>query len=249
MTEPPRNPTQTIRLAVLRVQNLRLQCSLNPALADALRQIKGFQCHRFEHTYSDLLSGGPYQGATRYFLAELYGDRDYSERDAQFARIAGALQRLFPKAVVATAVRLAQLHALTEELDFQMAQALVAGGWQAGEMSPRDYVRTWGEVGRRPARMGQLQQVVHLGQDLDRLTRAPGLRMLLKMMRGPARSAGMSDLQDFLEAGFDTFADIERRSAAAGGSASTAKFLTIIQERETHLIKELFDGQLDLGDN
>jgi hypothetical protein len=70
-----------------------------------------------------LLASVEYAGAARFFLNDLYSDKDYSLRDAQFARIAGALQRLFPKQVVATAVTMAQLHILTEELDRQMAVA------------------------------------------------------------------------------------------------------------------------------
>ena len=38
----------------------------------------------------------------RFFLDELYGPHDFSERDAQFARIVPALVRLFPQEIVAT---------------------------------------------------------------------------------------------------------------------------------------------------
>ena len=45
----------------------------------------------------------PYAAAARFFLDELYSDKDYADRDAQFARIAGAIEKLFPAQVARTA--------------------------------------------------------------------------------------------------------------------------------------------------
>jgi len=53
------------------------------------------------------------------------------------------------------------------------------------------------------------------------------------LMRGPARAAGLSDLQVFLEEGFDTF----RAMRGAG------EFIRIVDEREHTLVKMLFDDQ------
>ena len=61
------------------------------------------------------------RGAARFFLDDLYGPRDFSERDAQFARIVPALVRLFPHEIVGTVQALAALHALSERLDSAMA--------------------------------------------------------------------------------------------------------------------------------
>ena len=60
----------------------------NAPLLSANSAIKRFQAQRFQATYFDLLQSPRYQTAARFFLAELYGDKDYAERDQQFARIA-----------------------------------------------------------------------------------------------------------------------------------------------------------------
>jgi hypothetical protein len=240
---PALDPATAIRLAVERVQVLRTKASDHPGLGSALHAVKGFQAQRFTHTYADLLAPGPYAQAARFFLEELYSSRDYAQRDAQFARIAGALQRLFPQPVVGTALRLAELHALTEEIDFAMAQAWhpapQAIAAEPGAIAlPSHYVAVWRAVGQRDGRLRQLQGVLSMGEDLSRLTRTPGLRMGLKMMRGPARAAGLSALQHFLELGFDTFAGMR---AAPGGSEH---FLAQVQARESRLIEALFDAEL-----
>jgi len=135
--------------------------------------------------------------------------------------------------VITTAVSLAQLHRLTEELDLAMAQQ-----WMNDPHTPQvpRYVSAWRAVGQRPDRELQLASVMNVGHELDHLTRTPGLRRLLKMMRVPASLAGLAALQTFLESGFDTFASM-------GASGEGAKyFLDAVELRESGLIDRLFDG-------
>lgn len=229
---------QIIRASVADVSHLRQLVACDAQLASAVSAVKTYQALRFQNSYRDLISGGPYQAATRFFLDELYGDADYSSRDAQFARIAGAIQRMMPTQAVATAVALARLHAQTEQLDFQMGNA-----WQSVLAWVNDaerYVLAWRAVGQQEQRLQQLKLVLTIGQDLVTLTRTPGLRILLRMMRRPAVSAGLPDLQHFLESGFDTFA-----AMGAHKSRGPIRFLALIDTRESEFIHALFDVTFD----
>ena len=196
-----------------------------------VKQIKQFQARRFRATYADLQRSDDYGPATQFFLEELYSDKDFAQRDAQFAKIAGALQTLFPKQVVHTAVTLAKLHRLTEELDHEMGVAMLSA--LATDMFAT-YVDIWNTVGRREDREMQLKAILSVGLELERLTRTPGLRLMLKMMRRPAHAAGLGTLQAFLEAGFDTF------SAMSGKKQLVTSFLSTIEERESNIINALF---------
>jgi hypothetical protein len=224
---------QTIRDAVAQVAQMR-----NDALADvnlyaATVAIKSLQARRFAGTYADLLASKEYGRASRFFLEDLYSDKDYSLRDAQFARIAGGLQRLFPQQVVATAVALARLHVLTENLDRRMAEVWMNLGPTMGTEEISRYVSCWTTVDREHDREDQLEMVINIGFELDRLTRIPGLRLMLKMMRRPAQAAGIGSLQTFLESGFDIFASM------SGKGSGAQFFLTTIRDRETHWVKQL----------
>ncbi len=225
--------TKIIRDAVIHVALLRQAVTSNPELTRAVGDIKHFQARRFAGTYFDLLHSEHYKPATLFFLEELYSEKDYSERDSQFARIAAALERIFPQQVVQTAVSLAQLHHLTEELDLAMAQS-----WMTNSDTPEvaRYVRAWRAVGRHSDRCAQLGAVVNIGHELERLTKARGLHTTLKMMRGPAKIAGLGSLQRFLESGFDTFAAMGR------GGNGTGHFLATILARESRLIDLLFEA-------
>ncbi len=226
---------QHIRDAVAAVVRLREQADAQPALLRAVVQVKQLQSRRFAGTYSDLLAASDYATAARFFLQELYSDKDYAERDAQFSRIAGTIETLFPAPVGRMAATLAQLHALTEDLD----QAL-ASQWMLLQADQPDcaarYIAAWRSVGRREDRNSQLEVVLGVGQQLARLTRTPGLRTMLRMMRAPAAAAGMAALQRFLESGFDHFAALSRKRNGA------EKFLEMIGEREAALINSLFDA-------
>ncbi len=195
-------------------------------LLEQVLAIKAYQQQRFSHTYADLLATTRYGGASRFFLEELYGPGDFSQRDAQFARVVPALVRLFPRDVVETVNTLAQLHALSETLDSEMARHLAQGPVRADS-----YLDAWQAAGLAASRENQIALTLAVGQSLDELTRKPLLRHTLRMMRGPARAAGLADLQQFLESGFDTF------QAMRGAK----EFLALVSAREHLLAAALFD--------
>lgn len=224
--------SQEIRQALAEVAQLRQAAAGHGALPDALRAIKQLQAQRFAGTYADLRADPLFAPSATFFLEELYSAKDFSARDAQFARIAGALERTFPEAVLATVRALAALHLQTETLDLAMAQA-----WcqcPAGS-APQRYLFAWRSVGQRANRDWQLATVLDIGQTLGRLTRKPGLRLMLKMMHKPAQVAGLGALQAFLESGFDHFAGMARARAVDA-------FLDTIHHRESAWIARLFEA-------
>jgi hypothetical protein len=199
-----------------------------PDLQERAEAIKRFQHARFQRTYDDLSRQPRYAQATHFFLDELYGPGDFGPRDAQFARIVPKLVSLFPAGVVATVRDLAELHALTETLDTRMAEQL-----HSNRLTRLDYVTAWQQTGSLPSRTRQIDLVVAIGRDLDEFTRKPLLMTSLKMMRGPARAAGLSELQRFLEAGLKAFRDMR----------GAGDFLGCIGLRERNLCERLFDPQ------
>jgi hypothetical protein len=198
--------------------------------------LKTYQQARFRRGYADLLADPRHGAAALFFLEELYGPEDFSDRDGQFARIVPALVRLFPEDIVETVERLVRLHALSERLDTTMGRQL-----SSTHITPAAYVRAWQLTGQADQRREQIALTLEVGEALDRFTRNAVLRHSLKLMRRPARAAGLSALQTFLERGFETF-------RAMKGSD---QFLGTIAAREEALRRRLFEaeaGQLDLID-
>ncbi len=74
-----------------------------------------------------------------------------------------------------------------------------------------------------------------LGDALSALVRIPFLATTLAIMRGPARMAGLGDLQRFLERGFTTFQKM----------AKPRLFVATITERERDVLENIFRGRPD----
>lgn len=197
----------------------------DPALARRVAALKRYQQQRFAHSYADLLDTPRYGPAARFFLDELYGPEDFSQRDAQFARVVPTLVRLFPEEVVLTVAQLAELHALSEQLDNAMARHL-----PVVEIAPEVYRQAWQAAATPLQREQQIRLLLAVGEALEGLTRKPLLRQALRMMRGPAAAAGLGELQQFLESGFDTF------KAMKGAQ----EFLHTVATRERALAAMLF---------
>lgn len=208
------------------VTRLRARWHQDPELGRRVLAVKSYQQRRFARTHADLLRDARHGAAARFFLNDLYGPQDFAERDAQFARVVPVLVRMFPHDLVETVLRLATLHALTENLDSEMATRLPAVPPVAA-----GYVQAWQATGRREERLQQIDLVLSIGRQLDSATRNRLLRQTLKLMRAPARAAGLSALQTFLERGFDTFAAMQ----------GAQNFLTLIQQRERALVDRLFE--------
>ncbi len=198
---------------------------LDPALAQHTRAVKDYQHRRFGRTYAVLMAMPRYARAARFFLDDLYGPHDFSDRDDQFARIVPGLVRLFPREIVGTVLSLAELHALSERMDSKMA-ALV----EALPLDAEHYVSAWQATGHATERGRQIDLMLQVGQALERYTRNPMLRHSLRLMRGPARAAGLGALQSFLETGFDTFREMQ----------GAADFLRTVADRERALAAALF---------
>ena len=234
------NQSERIRSALSKVEALRQTKLQFPELSIMVANLKTFQSRRFSGTYADLAADSRFSAAIRFFLQELYGDQDFTIRDSQFFRVAGTLERLLPRQAAETATMLAELHLLSEALDYDMARVSLSVGLDKEDVrhATKQYVEAWRLVGRREDRLMQLQMVLSLGRSLVRLTNVQGLRLLLRMMRVPANAAGLGSLQHFLEAGFDTF------SSMNAGEGLATYFLSTIEKRESELIRLLFEGAL-----
>jgi hypothetical protein len=200
----------------------------DPAVAAAKRRVRAFQNRRFAATYTDLGAQRRYAPAVEFFLSELYGEGDMSRRDADIERVVPAMIRILPVPALETVAEALAFEALSERLDAGVARAI-----RDAPLDVERYAEGFRACGERPARMRQIAYVGEVGHALDRLTRMPMVGTTLKLMRAPARAAGLATLQAFLERGFNAFRQM-------GGAR---EFLATIAERETAIVERLFAGE------
>ena len=192
---------------------------------EAILRLKAWQSERLAATYPDLLASPRYRAAAHFFMEDLYGPKDFSQRDADVERILPKLTALLPAAALSTLADAVELDELSEELD---AKVLAAHG--KGVISHLSYATAYADAATPDQRRRQIALIRSIGEALEGLTRIPLLLSTLKLMRGPARMAGLSALQVFLEKGFVTVKEMR----------GVEEFLAIITRRETVLMERLF---------
>jgi hypothetical protein len=193
-----------------------------------LVELKAWQAQRLARTYADLASQPRYRAATAFFLDDLYGPKDFSARDEELLRIVPVMRKILPRHAVETAALAIELEALTEALDHALAKALPA----AGTIDAARYAQAYRESSTREERVRQIRLADAVGRRLDALVRKPLIGGTLKLMRRPAHLAGLGDLQDFLEEGYEAFRAMR----------GCEEFLAVLESRELAILNRLFSG-------
>lgn len=200
-----------------------------------LPELRRWQTQRLEASFAHFLADPKREPAASFFLSDVYGDRDFSQRDANVARIVPMLQRLLPAAVLATVADAIELGALTHAIDLRMAEALQRLAPARKKLDADLYARAYREVGHTRLRGRQIGLIADVGTGLAHAVKLPGVLLLLKLSRGPARASGLGELQGFLERGFAAF------SALGDGKA----FVRDIESAEREVSRRLFAGHPD----
>lgn len=200
-------------------------------LLDPIRDLQNWQCERLLATHADLAEQPKYQLAMAFFVEELYGPKDFSQRDADLARVIPKLAKVLPQKAMQALDDALALNALSFDLDMDLAQRL------AGQVLTSDtYAQAYRDSGEREKRERQIDIITHLGEQLADVVNISGIGMLIKLARRPAKLAGLLALHEFLERGFTAF-------KALGDVHS---FINPVVSRERDIMHRLFDNDVDL---
>jgi hypothetical protein len=227
MPPPPGGDApESLRLNLERLRELRGR-EAHGHTPPRLVEVKAWQAGRLARTYADLAANPRYAKATAFFLDDLYGAKDFSGRDQAMLRIYPLMVRTLPRGAVETAALAIEVDALSEELDRRVAACIAAG-----PVTEASYGHAYREAGTRAQRQRPIDLIDDVGRRLDALVVKPMIYATLKLMRRPAKLAGLEDLQVFLEHGFEAFRHM-------GGAE---EFLATITEREGRTLSRLFSG-------
>ncbi len=215
--------------ALGRVIAMRARLHADADLGARWLGVKHFQSQRLARTYADLLASERYRESCEFFLEELYGAKDFGQRDQEVQRVVPRLARMLPGRAIETLLLAVELDELAESLDEDTARRLVLPVTEAR------YATAYVEVGRKADRERQIALVDRIGRSLDRLARIPMLAPMLGMMKGRAEAWGYSHLYHFLYRGFHAFANM-------GGAD---EYLATIKRRELTISARLYARERD----
>ncbi len=203
-----------------------------------IHQLQHWQCERLLVTHDDLAQQKRYQKAMAFFVDELYGPKDFSQRDADLVRVIPKLAKVLPDKAMNAMDDALSLNALSFDLDMAMAQYLQSHF--PGEPINRDnYALAYRNVGRMEDRAHQIDIISHLGDQLSDVIKILGIGMLISLSRRPAKLAGLLALHEFLERGFNAF-------KALGDVQS---FIQPVLVREKAIMQSLLSDDLTLPED
>jgi len=195
----------------------------------ALQPLQRWQSQRLRRTYSALLEVADSRAAAEFFLSDLYGDHDVSGRDREVERVMPMMQRLLPPPMLAIAADAIELAVLSHALDLRVAAALPES---VARISDTQYAAAYQIAGRARLRRRQIDLVESVGLALGDAVTQPWIARLLRLARGPARLAGLRELQSFLERGFGAFGQLHDVEA----------FVGTLCHGERTVMRRLFEG-------
>ncbi len=200
-----------------------------------LSPLRAWQSRRLEKSFAGFLAEPATRPAAEFFLSDLYADRDFSGRDRDVARIMPLMSRLLPDALIVAATDAIELATISHAFDLRLAEALAKRPKPGAPITATDYGKAYRAAGCPRLRRHQIDLVLRVGEALDAAVHKHGVFRLLRASRLPARAAGLSELQGFLERGFAAF-------AALGGAGD---FLAAIGRGEREVSRRLFAADAD----
>jgi len=212
-------------------QQLRRQQVTSEGLSPGQHRLATWQADRLAYAYRDLESQSRYRLAVEFFLSDIYGPKDFTQRDEDVERIYPMMSRVLSATAIESMTRALELHALSQRLDGEMVAALERAG--VTEIDGAAWAAAYLEVGDREARERQITLVMELGKLLDSVVANPLIYAAIKVARGPAHAMGFGELQDFVERGFVAFRHMH----------GADRFLGAVRDRELAIHHRLMAGE------
>ncbi|UAA37513.1 hypothetical protein KIH87_12400 [Paraneptunicella aestuarii] len=198
-----------------------------------LIELKEWQCNRLLASHYNLWQVTRFQPAITFFIDELYGPKDFSQRDAEIAKVLPKMAKWLPDEALESLAVAIHLNSLSQDLDVAILDNL-----PDDNLNAKNYAIAYRASNNQAARTQQIDYIEALGMDLAKVVKIPGISMILKMARAPAKALGVEELQRFLEDGFQAFKQLGK----------VEDFIIPIIAEERRIMEALFAGQEVLPD-
>lgn len=197
-------------------------------MTEQLRALQTWQTQRLLTTHQDLWHAKRFKPAMQFFIDELYGPKDFAQRDAQLAKVVPKMAKILPEKALVSLQAALRLNSLSLSLDIAMLETL-----KDKPLNRVTYFECYRKSGDYTQRHEQIQLLQALGLDLAQVVKIPGISGILFLARKPAKLYGVISLHEFLEKGFKSFKKLGKVS----------DFIDPIIMRETQMMDAIYTAQ------
>lgn len=196
-------------------------------LTEAIRELQTWQTKRLLITHEDLWHSKRFKPAMQFFVDELYGPKDFSQRDIELARVVPKMAKVLPNKGLVSLEAALKLNCLSLELDIALIQKL-----GSEKINRNNYFDCYRQSDNQSKREDQIQLLENLGLDLAQVVKISGISAILMLSRKPAKITGVKSLHEFLEKGFKSFKKL----------GEVHDFIDPIINREREIMRALFSA-------
>ncbi|MEI8307886.1 MAG: hypothetical protein WCF99_12565 [Chloroflexales bacterium] len=189
-----------------------------------------FQSHRLRRDYRDLSAIPMYEPVGEFFFTELYGPRDFSQRDNDARRLQHFLH-IVPGVHLHDVEELLELISITAELDDDLTSLLIDRCVPL-TFDEQIYEQIYREADNYEDRYRQLELIANSLDNVFRLSRSHLLGIGLERSSTIARLAGFESGHTFLLKGYRALRNV----------TEIDHFVTTIYNRELDRLNRIFDG-------
>lgn len=189
--------------------------------------LKAYQVERLKFTHKECLEDPNTKDATKFFLTEIYSEKDLTKRDADLAKVVPMMCKLFPKELLAVLSDAIELDALTEKLDMKMCENL------SESFTDNDYKEVYRDKTSFEDRKKQIELTNSLGLSLIDVVKYPLIGGLLGKMGFPAKMMGLSEMHELLNNGFNIFKNTK----------NVDQFLKNLIQNEYDILEDIYDKE------
>ncbi|MFT7409906.1 MAG: hypothetical protein ACI9EX_000486 [Oleispira sp.] len=172
-------------------------------LTDTIKKLQTWQTNRLLTTHDDLWNSKRFKPVMQFFVDELYGPKDFSDRDIELTSALPNIAKIIPYKGLKSLKTALRLDCLSLQLDIAFAQKL-----GSGIINRSSYFNFYRQSSHQSQREEQIQLLENLSLDLPKVVKVPGISIILMLSRKPAKVAGVESLHAFLEKGFNSFKKI-----------------------------------------
>jgi hypothetical protein len=203
--------------------------SLDPKVA----MLRAWQSRRLARTYQDLLADERHRLACEFFLDDIYGPYDFSQRDHDIEQMYAFTRRFVPDSMLRPLAVTVELHQLSETLDRHLLDVLLNPLGVVDTITPELYAEGYRLCDNYATRVYQIELIEQVCERIDGIVRNPLTGPTLSLAKRPLRSSGHVALVDFLERGYTGFKHMQ----------GSQHFRATIRQRELSLLDRMYAGE------
>ncbi len=192
--------------------------------------LRVWQSQRLARTYADLLEVPRYTPACRFFLDDIYAERDFSQRDHDLETMYDFMRRFVPDAISRPAALTIKLHRMTDTLDQKLLDVLVNQVGITDSITAEQYAEAYRRCDNYRERVEQIDAIIEICEHIDGIVRNPITGPALSIAKRPLRGAGYGEVVAFLERGYDGFKRMH----------GSHHFRKTLQERELDALDRMY---------